>query len=77
MFIARIATYSSWTSKPTTRSDTARLRGNVFKVFGNDGVFLSACIVTMFNRMAVEDRKEFRTQLTTSVECKPLASVIV
>ena len=65
-----------WTRKPTPRSETARLRSNVFKGFDNDGVFLSACIVMMFNRMAVEDRKEFKTQLTTSVEYEPLASVL-
>ena len=29
------------------------LRSNVFKVFGNDGVFLMAWIVTTFNMMAV------------------------
>ena len=32
-------------------ADTARLRSNVFKVLGNEDVFLSACIVMMFNMM--------------------------
>ena len=76
MFITRIATYSGWTSKPRPRSDTARLRSNVFKVFANDGVFLSACIVKMFNTMVVKEKKALKTQLTTSVKCKPLALAI-
>ena len=48
MFITRFATYRGWTNKPTSRSDTAILKSNVFKVFDNDGVFLSGCIVKMF-----------------------------
>ena len=78
MFITRIATYSGWTSKLRPRSDTARKqwRSNVFKVFANDGVFLSACIVKMFNTMLVKHKKALKTQLTTSVKCKPLALAI-
>ena len=76
IFIRRIATYIGWTSKLTSRSNTARLRSNVFKVFANDGVFLSACIVKMFNTMVVKDKKALKTQLTTSVKCKPLALAI-
>ena len=76
IFIRRIATYIGWTSKPTSRSDTARLRSNVFKVFANEGVFLSACIVKMFNTMVEKDKKALKTQLTTSVKCKPLAFAI-
>ena len=74
MFITRIATYSGWNSKPTTRSDTAILRSNVFKVFANEGVFLSACIVKMFNTMLVKHKKALKT---TSVKCKPLALAIL
>ena len=76
MFIARIATYSSWTSKPSPRSDTARLRGNVSKGLGNDDVFLSACIVMVFNTMVVKHKKGLKMQLTTSVKCTPLALAI-
>ena len=76
MFITRIATYGGWNSKPTPRSDTAILRSNVFKVFANEGVFLSACIVKMFNMMLVKHKKALKTQLTTSVKCKPLALAI-
>ena len=76
MFIARIATYSSWTSKPTPRSDTARLRGNVSKGLGNDDVFLSACIVMVFNTMVVKHKKGLKMHLTTSVKCTPLALAI-
>ena len=76
MFITRIATYSGWTNKPTPRSDTSILKSNVFKVFANDGVFMSACIVKMFNTMVVKDKKALKTQLTTSVKCKPLALAI-
>ena len=64
------------TSKPTPRSDTARLRSNVFKVLGNDDVFLSACIVMMFNTMVVKHKKALKTQLTTIIECLPLALAI-
>ena len=66
--IERIAMYSGWTSKPTPRSDTARLRSNVFNVLGSDDVFLSACIVMMFNKMLVKHKKALKT---TSVKCKP------
>ena len=76
MFITRIATYSGWTSKPSPRSDIARLRSNVFKVLGNDDVFLSACIVMMFNTMVVKHKKALKTQLITSVKCTPLALAI-
>ena len=76
IFIRRIATYIGWTSKPTPRSDTTRLRSNVFKVSANDGVFLIACIVMIFNTMVVKDKKVLKTQLTTSVKCKPSALAI-
>ena len=75
MFITRIATYSGWTSKPSPRSDTARLRSNVSKGLGNDDVFLSACIVMIFNMMVVKHKKALKTQLT-SVKCTPLALAI-
>ena len=77
IFITRIATYSGWTSKPTPRSDTVRLSSNVFKVLGNVDVFLSACIVMMFNTMAVNDKKALKKQLiTTNVKFKPSALAI-
>ena len=76
MFITRIATYSGWTSKPSPRSDTARLRSNVSKGLGNDEVFLSSCIVMIFNTMVVKHKKALKTQLTTSVKCTPLALAI-
>ena len=63
-----------WLDKPTPRSDTARLRSNVFKVLGNDDVFLSACIVMMFIKMLVKHKKALKT---TSVKCKPLALAIL
>ena len=49
----RRATKRGWTSKPTPRSEVAKLKSNDFKVLGNDDVFLSACIVMMFNAIAV------------------------
>ena len=70
MFITRIAMYSGCTSKPTPRSDTASLSSNVFKVLGNDDVFLSACTVMIFNTMVVKHKKALKTQLT-SVKCAP------
>ena len=45
--IIRFATYKGCTTKPTPRSETARLRSNVFKFVDKDGVFLMAWIVTM------------------------------
>ena len=57
-------------------ADTARLRSNVFKVLGNEDVFLIACIVMMFNMMVVKDKKALKTQLTSSVKCTPLTLAI-
>ena len=51
--IIRRATYKGCATKPTPRSETARLRSNVFKFFDKDGVFLMAWIVTMFSMVAV------------------------
>ena len=50
-----------WTRKPTPTSETARLRSNVFKGFGNDGVFLERLMyrVIMFNTMGEEDINSF------------------
>ena len=45
--IIQRATYKGCTTKPTPRSETARLRSNVFKFVDKDGVFLMAWIVTM------------------------------
>jgi len=60
--------YKGWTIKPTPRSETARLRSNVFKGPVNELVFLIACIVTMFNTMAAYDEKALKTQLAMYVE---------
>ena len=58
-----------WTSKPKPRSETARLRSNVFKGFGNDDIFLiRACIVMMFKNNAVKSKKALKKQLATRVE---------
>ena len=42
IFSTRSAIYKGWTSNPIPRSEITRLRSNVFKGFGNDGVILSA-----------------------------------
>ena len=76
IIIAWLATYSGWATKPTPTSEIARLSSNVFKVFDNDEVFLSACIVMMFNTMAVKDKIALMTQLTTRNVYKPLAIAI-
>ena len=60
--------YKGWVSKPTPRSETARLRSKVFKGFGNDEVFLIAWIVKVFNMMAVQAEKALNTQLTINDE---------
>ena len=53
------------------------LRGQPLKVLGNDDVFLSACIVMMFNTMAVKDKKALKKQLiTTNAKFKPSALAI-
>ena len=59
--------YKGWTSKPTPRSDTARLNSNVFTAFGIVNGFLRASIVTMFSVMAVKPKKALKTQLAVSV----------
>ena len=41
-------------------------RSNVFKGFTNDDDFRSACIVIMFNIMAMQDKKALKTQLAMS-----------
>ena len=51
--IIRFATYKGCTTKPIPRSETARLRSNVFKFVDKHGVFLIAWIVTMFSMVAV------------------------
>ena len=50
-----------WTRTPTPRSETVRLRSNVFKGFGNYGVFLERLMyrVIMFNTLGVEDISSF------------------
>ena len=68
MFITRCTILRGWTSKPTPRSETARLRSNVFKGFGNDDIFLRACIVMMFKTNAVKSKKALKKQLATKVE---------
>lgn len=47
----------NWSNKPTPRSETARLMSNVFRRIGIDAVFLSACIVIMFNALTVYAKK--------------------
>lgn len=49
--LARIAIYKGWPSKPIPRSETARLRSNVFKVFDSADVLRRAWIVKMLNIM--------------------------
>ena len=63
------------TNKPTPRSETDRLKSNVFKGPGNDGVFLIAWIMTMFSTMAVELDTPLKTQLAMYDEYTP-ASVM-
>ena len=46
---AHSATAKGWQSKPIPRSETAKLRSNVFKGFCNKDVFLNAWIVMAFN----------------------------
>jgi len=63
--IARIAVHKDELSRcATPRSETARLRNNVFGCFGNDEDFLSAWIVTLFKMMAVIARNTLKTLLT-------------
>ena len=44
--IIRLATDKGCATKPTPRSETARLRSNVFKFFDKEGVFLIAVSYT-------------------------------
>ncbi|KAL9988796.1 hypothetical protein ACROYT_G003284 [Oculina patagonica] len=70
----RSAMLKGFHSKPTPRSETARLSSSVFKGFGNDEVLLNAWIVTLFKEMAVMHKKAFKTMLTMYDEHQPLAS---
>ena len=72
IFITRISTYSGWTNKPTPRSDTARLISNVFKVLGNDDVFLSACIV-----IACEQQTHFRSREATTGNASAVRGLVL
>jgi len=65
------------TSKPTPRSETARLRSNVFRGFGNDEVFVKAWIVTLLKMMAVTVIKTLKTQLTMYHDLRFSSSVPV
>ena len=60
-----------WTSKPTPRSETARLRSNVFRVFGIDEAFVNAWIVTLLKMMAVIVKKALKTPLTMYHDLNP------
>lgn len=57
--------YRGCTSKPTPRSEMARLDSSVFKGFASE-VFLRAWIAMMLNTIAVKDKKALRTQFATS-----------
>ena len=61
-FMISCVTYMGCASKPTPRSEIARVRRSVFKFLDNDEVFFIALIVTMLNKKAVKDKKEFKTQ---------------
>ena len=74
--MARFAMYKGCTSKPTPRSETARLGSNVFKIFDNDDVFLIARIETLFNMVAVQHNKAFKMQLAMYDERYSLATAI-
>ena len=52
------------------------LRGNAFKVFDNDDVFLIARIETLFNMVAVQHNKTFKMQLAMYDERYSLATAI-
>ena len=51
--IIRFATNKGCTTKSIPRSETARLKSNVFKFFDKDGVFLMVWIVTLFSIVAM------------------------
>ena len=51
--LTKIEMLSGWTNKPTPTSEAARLSNNVLKGFGNNAVFLTAWMVTIFKMMVV------------------------
>ena len=71
------AMYKGWTTNPTTRSETARLRSSAFRGFGSDKVFLIAWIVKLFNMMAVQEEKALITQLATYIEFSAIVLPVV
>ena len=54
-------------TKPRERSDTARLKSNVFIGFGREDVLHKAWIAKLFNTIAVQGEKAFKALLTIPV----------
>lgn len=55
--------YKGCATKPTPRSETARLKRNVLRGFDKEEVLLSAWIKKLLNMMAVMISKAFKVQL--------------
>lgn len=58
---------NGWDTKPTERSDIARLKSNGFVGFGRDEVLIKAWIAKLFNTIAVQSEKAFKAILTIPV----------
>lgn len=58
---------NGWDTKPTERSDIARLKSNVFVGFVRDEVLIKAWIAKLFNTIAVQGEKAFKAILTIPV----------
>jgi len=55
-----------WTSKPTARSDAARLVSKMFAAECKEDVFQIVSRITQFPDSAVKERKAFTTLIATS-----------
>ena len=68
--MTRLVIYNGCTSKPTPKSDTARLNSNTFRAPGIVYGFLRASIVTMLLAfMAVKGKKALKTQFAINEAC--------
>ena len=67
-FLKMFTIHNGWATKPTARSERARLNSNIFKGFGKEEVFFITCIVMLLKTIAVNAEKTFKATFTISPE---------
>ena len=73
--LTRSDVWNGWANKSTPKSEKAKLKSRVFKVFFIVEVFYIAQIVTKFNVIVVYVKKLLKIQLAIKVERRSLSSV--